>query len=81
MANELYFSYGRRDTSFRSQNGDAVAYNISGTAFIGRELFSPVDRTENRVQIRDNFNLVSAITRLNSVAILTGCEIPRQFSS
>ncbi len=58
MANEFYFQYGRRDTIFRSQNGDAVAFNISGTAFIGRELFSPVDRTENRYQLRDNFNWV-----------------------
>jgi hypothetical protein len=58
MANEFYFSFGRRDTNFRSQNGDAVAFNISGTAFIGRELFSPVDRTENRYQVRDNFNWV-----------------------
>lgn len=57
-ANEFRFSYGRRDTSFRSQNGDAVAYNISGTAFIGRELFSPVDRTENRIQIANNYNWV-----------------------
>lgn len=58
MANEFYFSYGRRDTYFRSQNPDAVAFNITDTAFIGRELFSPVDRTENRVQLRDNFNIV-----------------------
>jgi hypothetical protein len=57
-ANEFRFSYGKRDTIFRSQNGDAVAFNISGTAFIGRELFSPVDRTENRYQILDNFNWV-----------------------
>ena len=57
-ANEFRFSYGRRDTSFRSQNGDAVAFNISGTAFIGRELFSPVDRTETRYQFLDNFNWV-----------------------
>src|SRR4029078_2486468 len=57
-ANEFRFSYGRRDTSFRSQNGGAVAFNISGTAFIGRELFSPVDRTENRYQVLDNFNWV-----------------------
>lgn len=57
-ANEFRFSYGRRDTNFRSQNGDAVAYNISGTAFIGRELFSPVDRTENRIQIANNYNWV-----------------------
>lgn len=58
MANEFYFAYGRRDTTFRSQNGDAVAFNISGTAFIGRELFSPVDRTETRYQFRNNFNWV-----------------------
>ena len=54
LFNEFRFAYGKRDTSFRSQNNDAVAYNISGTAFIGRELFSPVDRTENRYQFLDN---------------------------
>ena len=57
-ANELRLQYGRRDTTFKSQNGDAVAFNISGTAFIGRELFSPVDRTETRIQLADNYNLV-----------------------
>ena len=57
-ANELRFQYGRRDTTFRSQLGDAVAFNISGTAFIGRELFSPVDRTEHRIQLADNYNWV-----------------------
>lgn len=56
--NEFKASYGRRDTIFRSQNGDAVAFNITDTAFIGRELFSPVDRTENRYQVADNFNYV-----------------------
>ncbi|MEP6900870.1 MAG: TonB-dependent receptor [Actinomycetota bacterium] len=58
MANEFRFSFGRRKTSFLSQNGEAVAYNISGTAFIGRELFSPVQRTENRYQFVDNYNWV-----------------------
>lgn len=58
MVNEFRFSYGRRDTNFNSQNGEAVAYNISGTAFIGRELFSPVDRVENRYQLADNFTWV-----------------------
>lgn len=57
-ANEFRFSFGRRATTFRSQNGEAVAYNISGTAFIGRELFSPVDRIENRFQIVNNYNWV-----------------------
>ena len=56
VANDFRFSWGRRDTIFRSQNNDAVAYNISGTAFIGRELFSPVDRTETRYQFADNIN-------------------------
>jgi hypothetical protein len=58
MLNEARFSYGKRRTTFRSQNGDAVAYNISGTAFIGRELFSPVVRSENRYSIADTFNWV-----------------------
>jgi hypothetical protein len=57
-ANEFRFSFGKRQTSFRSQNGAAVAYNISGAAFIGRELFSPVDRSETRFQLMDNFNYV-----------------------
>lgn len=54
LLNEFTFSYGQRKTTFRSQNNDAIAYNISDTAFIGRELFSPVDRTENRYQFKDN---------------------------
>lgn len=58
VLNEFTFSYGRRKTSFRSQNNDAVAFNISGTAFIGRELFSPVDRVETRYQFKDNLNWV-----------------------
>ena len=56
--NDLRFSYGRRKTSFVSQNGQAVAYNISGTAFIGRELFSPVLRTEERYQLVDSLTWV-----------------------
>lgn len=59
ILNEFRFSYGRRATSFRSQNNDAVAYNITDTAFIGRELFSPVDRTETRYQFVDNVNVVA----------------------
>lgn len=57
-ANEFKFSYGKREATFRSEVGDAVAFNISGAAFIGRELFSPVVRTENRVQFADNVNWV-----------------------
>jgi hypothetical protein len=54
LVNEGNFNWGRRSAAFRSANGDAVAFNISGSAFIGRELFSPVKRVENRYQIRDS---------------------------
>jgi len=57
--NELRFNFGERRATFRSQNPDAVAFNISGTAFIGRELFSPVVRTEERYEWTDNLNLVA----------------------
>ena len=59
MVNELRFNFGERRATFYSQNGDAVASNISGTAFIGRELFSPVIRTETRYEWTDNLNIVS----------------------
>jgi hypothetical protein len=58
MVNELRFNFGERRAIFKSQNGDAVATNITGTAFIGRELFSPVNRTETRYQYTDNLNWV-----------------------
>src|SRR4030095_16013288 len=57
--NEARFNFGERRATFKSQNGEAVAHNISGTAFIGRELFSPVIRTETRYEFTDNFNLVA----------------------
>jgi hypothetical protein len=57
--NEARFNFGERRATFKSQNPDAVAFNISGTAFIGRELFSPVVRTETRFEFTDNLNFVS----------------------
>ncbi|HUE80890.1 MAG TPA: TonB-dependent receptor [Pyrinomonadaceae bacterium] len=59
MVNEARFNFGGRRAVFRSQNGDAVAYNIAGTAFIGRELFSPVVRSETRFQFTDTLNVVA----------------------
>jgi hypothetical protein len=56
IVNEGNFNWGRRSAAFRSENGDAVAANIAGTAFFGRELFSPVQRVENRFQIRDSLS-------------------------
>lgn len=58
VVNEARFNFGLRRATFKSQNGDAVAFNISGTAFIGRELFSPVLRTETRFEFTDNINIV-----------------------
>ena len=59
VVNEARFNFGERRTTFKSQNGDAVAFNISGTAFTGRELFSPVLRTETRYEFTDNVNVVA----------------------
>ena len=59
MVNEGRFNFGERRATFRSQNGDAVAFNIAGTAFIGRELFSPVIRTETRYEFTDSLNLIA----------------------
>ena len=58
MVNELRFNFGERRAVFQSQNLDAVAFNIAGTAFIGRELFSPVIRTETRYEWTDTLNIV-----------------------
>ena len=58
MVNEARFNFGERRATFKSQNGDAVAFNISDAAFIGRELFSPVIRTETRYQWTDNLSLL-----------------------
>lgn len=59
LVNEARFNFGQRRAVFRSQNGQAVASNISGAAFIGRELFSPVNRTENRYEYTDNLNVIA----------------------
>ena len=57
--NEARFNFGERRATFTSQNGDAVASNISGTAFFGRELFSPVVRTETRYEWTDSLSLIA----------------------
>lgn len=51
--NEGYFNFGRRKAKFDSQI-PSVALQITGSAFIGSNPFSPVDRTEVRYQFRDN---------------------------
>src|SRR5215813_8460814 len=59
VVNEARFNFGERRATFKSQNGDAVAFNISGSAFIGRELFSPVVRSETRYEYTDNVNFAT----------------------
>jgi hypothetical protein len=60
--NEFRFQYGRRDLLYDFNHaipeGSRVAVNIAGFAFIGREPFSFVDRTEQRWQWADNFSWV-----------------------
>jgi hypothetical protein len=58
VVDEGRFNFGLRRATFKSHNGDAVAVKISGTAFTGRELFSPVLRTETRYEFTDNINVV-----------------------
>jgi hypothetical protein len=53
LVNEAFVNYGRRLAKFDSQV-PSVAHQIAGTGFIGSNPFSPVDRSENRFQIRDN---------------------------
>jgi hypothetical protein len=39
-------------------NNSAVAVNINGFGFFGREPFAPVRRTERRIQFQDNFSIL-----------------------
>ena len=77
FVNEARLNFGKRRFSFTSQNGDAVAFNISDTAFIGRELFSPVRRDENRFQINDNLTFVTGNHTLKFGADFNWVDIPR----
>jgi hypothetical protein len=57
--NELRFQYARRGLLYTyspDAAGGNVAVNIPGFAFIGREPFSFVRRTEQRYQFTDNFS-------------------------
>ncbi len=59
VVNEARFNFASRNAEFLSQNNDSVAVNIVGTAFFGRELFSPVIRQETRFQVTDYVNVVA----------------------
>jgi hypothetical protein len=59
--NEFRFQYARRgllfDYNTQSPFGGDAAVNIVGSAFIGREPFSFIRRTEKRYQFVDNFSI------------------------
>lgn len=59
--NELRFQFARRGLLYNfssAPGGSAVAVDIPGYAFIGREPFSYVRRTEKRFQFTDNFSVL-----------------------
>jgi hypothetical protein len=55
IVNEARFNFGHRNATFDSQV-PGTAIQIAGTAFIGSNPFSPVDRKERRFQFTDNVN-------------------------
>ena len=77
MVNEARFNFGERRATFTSQNREAVAFNITGTAFIGRELFSPVIRTETRYEWTDNLSVVAGNHSFKFGADFAFIRIPR----
>ena len=59
--NELRFQYARRGLQYffaDAPGGSNVASNIAGFAFVGREPYSFIQRTEQRYQFTDNFSWV-----------------------
>ncbi|MCM3874216.1 MAG: TonB-dependent receptor, partial [Pyrinomonadaceae bacterium] len=57
VINEAKFNFGRRKATFDSQIPGA-AIQVIGSAFMGSNPFSPVDRTEKRYQFADNLNYI-----------------------
>lgn len=57
IVNEARFNFGQRNATFDSQI-PGTAIQIIGSAFLGSNPFSPVDRTEKRYQITDNVNVI-----------------------
>ena len=60
--NQFLFQYARRGLLYnfntRTPAGSAVASNIVGFAFLGREPFSSLRREEQRFQVADNFSIM-----------------------
>ena len=59
--NEFRFQYARRGLQYffaDAPGGSNVASNLAGFAFVGREPYSFIQRTEQRYQFTDNFSWV-----------------------
>jgi carboxypeptidase family protein len=59
--NQFRFQFARRGLHFGFSNlpgGDQIAVNIPGSAYFGREPYSPVDRIERRWEFTDNVSLI-----------------------
>jgi len=59
--NEFRMQVARRGLHFgfsQLPGGDLIAVNIPGTAYFGREPYSPVDRIERRFQFTDSISVV-----------------------
>lgn len=82
--NELRFQYARRGLLFNfNQNtpdGPNVAVNIQGYAFIGREPFSFIRRTEERYQIADNFSVIKGTHNLKFGADFNRLPVTADFT-
>jgi hypothetical protein len=57
VVNEARFNFGRRKATFDSAI-PGTAIQIIGSAFLGSNPFSPVNRTEKRYQFTDNVNYI-----------------------
>jgi hypothetical protein len=57
MVNEARFNFGRRKATFDSQI-PGTAIQIIGSAFLGSNPFSPVNRSEKRYEFTDNLNWI-----------------------
>ena len=57
VVNEARFNFGRRKATFDSQI-PGTAIQVIGSAFMGSNPFSPVNRTEKRYEFTDNVNYI-----------------------
>ena len=81
--NQFLFQYARRGLlyNFNTQTpaGSAVASNIVGFAFIGREPFSSLRRVEQRWQFADDFSIMKGTHTIKFGADINHVPVDAQF--